>query len=268
MCRNFFCVGGFFVCALFATSAFAQVTDSRSKDHVFAQFALGRFPDGSYYRSTLIVATEASLANCDAKLVGLTVPGWGSDGSGGTFRLASTTAFIIVSDGKQGFQSGFLNLHCDQPVAAQVLYGDYSQSGNLISQATVFSSPAATMAQFVADYRESSQLGIALANTSTTTKTFVVAAFKLATSTTEAPQEITRTTVQLTTGSHTARFANELLQLPSDFVGLIRIWSDTAATADVYTIGLKYTGQAFTTIPALAGTSKPKPCSGCCGAKC
>src|SRR5262249_42657282 len=142
-------------------------------------------------------------------------------------------------------------LVCDTPVAAQVLFGYYSSSGNLISEATVFSAPPATSAQFWADGDGGSRLGIALVNGSTAAKTYVIAAFD------GKGQEVARTTVQVNAASQMARFAQDLLPLPPNFLGFIRVYSAGSDLSDVYAIGLKFTGGAFTTIPALALVSKP-----------
>jgi hypothetical protein len=37
----------------------AQVNDSSAPNHVFAQFADGRFSDGTYYRSTMMVSSDS-----------------------------------------------------------------------------------------------------------------------------------------------------------------------------------------------------------------
>src|SRR5690242_5216688 len=76
------------VVALGAGEIGAQVTDSSAPNHVFAQFADGRFSDGTFYRSTVIVSSDsASSINCTATLYGLTVAGFG-DGSTRGFTLA------------------------------------------------------------------------------------------------------------------------------------------------------------------------------------
>src|SRR6202008_3472921 len=110
-----------------------------------------------------------------------------------------------------------LTLNCSAPVTAQVLYSFFSSAGIVISEATVFSSPAASYAQLLTDQRNGSQLGIAIANNGTTTKDFVVVAID-ATDT-----EVGRRTLQLVAGSQIARFLNELINVPADFVGQVMI---------------------------------------------
>jgi hypothetical protein len=63
-------------------SSFASdVTDNRASVHVFAQFADGRFSDGSYYRSTVMIATDRLDTQCGITLLGMTAPGFGPTGS-------------------------------------------------------------------------------------------------------------------------------------------------------------------------------------------
>src|ERR1041384_4654129 len=89
------------VMVLAAGSLGAQVTDSSSPNHVFAQFADGRFSDGTFYRSTLMVASDsASSINCTAILYGMTVPGFG-DGATRTFSLVAGGWNIYKTPGSQ-----------------------------------------------------------------------------------------------------------------------------------------------------------------------
>jgi hypothetical protein len=100
------------------------------------------------------------------------------------------------------------------------------------------------------DQRSGSQLGIAIANNGSRTKEFVVIAID-ATDT-----EVGRRSVQLVAGSQIARFLNELINVPADFVGQVMIYTNSTDTLDVYAIGLKYTGAAFTTIPVTLRTPR------------
>src|SRR6202008_2382445 len=105
-----------------------------------------------------------------------------------------------------------LTLNCSAPVTAQVLYSFFSSAGIVISEATVFSSPAASYAQLLTDQRDGAQLGIAIANNGDTAKEFVIVAID-ATDT-----EIGRSTFQIARGSQTAKFLNELINVPANYV--------------------------------------------------
>src|SRR5687768_11355565 len=78
-----------FVIALAAGDLGAQVTDSSAPNHIFAQFADGRFSDGTFYRSTIMVSSDSlSAISCTANLQGLSVAGFGN-GTRRDFTVAS-----------------------------------------------------------------------------------------------------------------------------------------------------------------------------------
>src|SRR5438270_8560681 len=92
------------IIALAAGELGAQVTDSSAPNHVFAQFADGRFSDGTFYRSTLIVSSDSlSSINCTATLYGLTVAGFG-DGSTRNFSVVGGGWNVYRTPGTQTFQ--------------------------------------------------------------------------------------------------------------------------------------------------------------------
>jgi hypothetical protein len=238
------------VVALAAGELGAQVTDSSAPNHVFAQFADGRFSDGTFYRSTIMVSSDSlSSINCTASLHGLTVAGFG-DGTRRDFTVASGGWNIYRTPGSQNFRGGYVTLNCSASVTAQVLYASYASSGILLSEATVFSSPPATYAQLLTDQRNGAQLGIAIANNGITSREFVVVAIDA------SDTEVGRRSLQISGGSQIARFINELINVPADYVGQVMIYTNSSDTLDVYAIGLKYTGNAFTTIPVTVRTPR------------
>ena len=238
------------VFALAAGELPAQVTDSSATNHVFAQFADGRFSDGTFYRSTMMVSSDSlSPINCSSTLYGLTVSGFG-DGSTRNFSVAGAGWNIYRSPGSQSFQGGYVTLNCNAPVTAQVLYTFFSSTGVVLSEATVFSSPAASIAQLLTDQRNGAQLGIAIANNGSSTKEFVIVALD------SSATEIGRRSVQIPGRSQIARFLNELISVPFDYVGQVLISTNSADTLDVYAIGLRFTGSAFTTIPVTLRTPR------------
>jgi len=114
----------------------------------------------------------------------------------------------------------------------------------------VFSSPPASYAQLLTDQRNGAQLGIAIANNGNASKEFVVVAIDA------SDTEVGRTSLQISGGSQIARFINELINVPADYVGQVMIYTNSNDTLDVYAIGLKFTGNAFTTIPVTLRTPR------------
>ena len=171
-------------------------------------------------------------AACALQLHGFTVPGFGLNntiGPGG-WLIAST-------NGAQVFQSGYATLQCSASVEAQLLYSYYSSAGVKISEATVFSSPPASIVKVLTDEREGAHLGLAIANDSDQTTTYTI-------SVTGAPGA---GSVTLAPRSATAKFINQLVSgIPPSNVGQVVV-SSSNGTASI--IGLRYSGGIFTTVP-------------------
>lgn len=233
----------FFIGVVAVPNLAAQVTDNASISHVFAEFADGKFSDGSYYRSTTMVATDSiSNVSCTWTLYGLTVTGFG-DGTRLMFSLAPGGWDIRKTPAVQDFKAGYATLMCSGPVTAQILYTYFSSSGQVLSEATVFSSPAATIGQLLADQTNGSQLGIAIANHSDTMKDFIISAQTMSRAAGE-------TVIRIPARSQVARFLNEMIStIPPNFTGVVHVYSNSDDFDDIFMIGLKYTGNAFTTIP-------------------
>jgi hypothetical protein len=233
-----------FLCLLAVPNLAAQVTDNASTSHVFAEFADGKFSDGSYYRSTTMVATDStSSVSCTWTLYGLRVTGFG-DGTRLVFSLAPGSWDIRKTPAGQDFKAGYATLTCSRPVTAQILYTYFSASGQVLSEATVFSSPAATIGQLLVDQTNGSQLGIAIANHSDTTKNFLILAGSMS-------GDVRRETIiRIPARSQVAQFLNEMIPtIPQNFTGAVHVLSDSDDFDDIFVIGLRYTGIAFTTIP-------------------
>jgi hypothetical protein len=125
-------------------------------------------------------------------------------------------------------------------VDAQALYSFYAANGVKLSEATVFSSPAAQQVQVLADTRGGSRMGIAIANDSDQTNTYAITV-------SDVNGSIVGTATQtLAPRAAIARFVDELVSLPANYYGQV-IVSSTTGTASI--IGLRFTGSVFTTIP-------------------
>ncbi len=203
--------------------------------HVFPQFADGRMTDGTFYRTTLMISNPSSTsgANCTLQLHGLTVPGFGL-----SYPMGPSGWVIASTTGTQAFQSGYASLDClTAKVEAQLLYSFYAPNGTKLSEATVFSSVPVSTAWVIADHREGAQLGIAIANDTNLSVTYTISV-----------SGVSGTgTVPLPPKTSTARFINQFIPgIPANYVGVVQVTS-SSGTASV--IGLRYTGNAFTTIP-------------------
>ncbi|OLE46662.1 MAG: hypothetical protein AUI36_21850 [Cyanobacteria bacterium 13_1_40CM_2_61_4] len=205
--------------------------------HVFPQFADGRFSDGNYYRTTLMITNPSSTAgsNCTLQLRGLTVPGFSLN-----YTMGIGGWVISSTSGTQAFQSGYATLQCTTRVEAQLLYSFYAANGVKFSEATVFSSPAARTVQILSDSREGAQVGIALANDSDQVITYNIVVGDV------NGNIVGSATQALAARSSIAKFVSEFVTLPSNHYGQVIVGS---ASGSVSIIGLRFTGSIFTTIP-------------------
>ena len=111
-----------------------------------------------------------------------------------------------------------------------------------ISEATVFPSPASASLRVVADDRGNSRLGLAIANDSSQSVGYTVRAYDV------GGTIIGSAIVTVGANQNRAAFLDELMTLPSNYHGYVDILGNgNLASA----IGLTFTGNTFTTIPAV-----------------
>lgn len=209
--------------------------------HVFPQIADGRFSDGAYFRSTgiYINPTTAGPVGCGLQLHGMT-----SDGSS-TFQEAISPGGGLASatSGTQVLQTGYGTVSCSSAVNAEVLYSFYGGDGTKLSEATVFSSPPSKTVQILADTREGAQVGVAIANDSDQSNTYTISAFD------SNGQQVGSAPLTLAARTSVAKFISELMTtLPADYYGPVVV-SSTSSSGTASLIGLRFTGNVFTTIP-------------------
>jgi len=125
-------------------------------------------------------------------------------------------------------------------VDAQELYSYYAADGTKLSEATVFSSPAAKKVQILADSREGAQIGLAIANDSDQTNSYTIVV-------TDTSGNVLGSVPQtLGPRSSVAKFLTDFVTLPANYVARVTVSSDTG-TASI--IGLRYTGNVLRRSP-------------------
>jgi hypothetical protein len=225
---------------LFATSSVPAVTANTY--HIFPQFADGFLGDHSYFKTTVMISNPSGTtgANCSLQLHGVTLPGFSL-----SYNMAPNGWVIAATSGQGPYQSGYATLQCTFAVEAQLLYSFYTSSGAKISEATVFSSPAAASVQVLADERENAKLGFALANDSDQTVTYTV--------TITGAGVLGNGSITLGPRSASAQFVDDVVPgVPPGVLGQVLVSSSTGKAS---IIGLRFTGGVFTTIPqTLAGS--------------
>ena len=210
--------------------------------HVFPQFADGVLSDGSFYRTTLMISNPSATAavSCTLQLRGLSVPGFNL-----TYSMGANGWIIASTSGIQSFQSGYATLQCSSSVESQLLYSYYDASGAKLSEATVFSSPPATRVQVLGDNRGGAQIAIAIANDSDQSGIYTIAAYD---SDGNLVGSVNKT---FAARSSYAAFVNDLVSLPTGYYGQILVFGNNPNSL----IGLRYTGNVFTTIPGVVRSS-------------
>lgn len=222
-------------------SVAASISTTANTHHVFPQFADGKFTDGSSYRTTrMYINSSTATTNCTTLLRGVTTDGFGE------FDAPNVPpgGFIVSqTSGTQLFQAGYVTLDCpSSPVDAQELYSYYSSNGTKLSEATVFSSPAANKVQILADSREGAQIGLAVANDSDQTIPYSIVVTDTNGNTLNSVNQT------LAPRSSVAKFLTDFLSLPANYVGRVTVSSQSGALS---ILGLRYTGNVFTTIPEV-----------------
>jgi hypothetical protein len=207
-------------------------------NHVFPQVADGRFSDGSYFQSTLLVTNvSAGSSNCTLQLHGVSINGQSQI----SFTVSSFYTYVTPGN-TQALATGYASLQCSSKVEAQLLYSFYTSGGVKISEATVFSSPAATWLRILADYRGGSQLALAIANDSTQSAGYTVRVYDSNGNAIGQPVSLT-----LAAGHNNATYIDQLVTIPANYFGYVDVVA-TSGSASV--IGLRFTGSIFTTVPA------------------
>jgi M6 family metalloprotease-like protein len=207
--------------------------------HIFPQIADGYFGDGTYFQSTVTVTNSnpgTTTPNCVLQFHGLTI------GGQSTLSFGFSGAYVYTSPGTQALQTGYASLQCSSNVEAQLLYTEYSHTGTKISEATVFSSPLASSFRFIADERGGTQLGLAIANDSAATRKYTINIYSSSGSLIGSPE------ISLDPWKSRAVYLDQLATIPSNYLGIVDIIGSSGATASL--IGLRFTGDLFTTVPA------------------
>ena len=220
-----------------------QIT--RRDKYIFPQFAFG-----GGWESTLMVQSFGNGADCtfSAQDRFLTIrEHFGNLISGTSMRmpLGAYHWAILKTETPPGMaaSSGMAILDCDEEVSANTLFS-LRVEGSLVARAVV--EPAEEIrpggfAQLLADHRDGSRFGVAVANLSSQPITVDVRVTDV------NGQEIYTLPVNVPANAAQAFFVDELATIPADHVG----WVLIGATGSMYVQGLLVSeGGVITTIPA------------------
>ena len=211
--------------------------------HIIAQIADGFFADDSYYKTTFMVIPVLPLdtPTCSVRLYGLQVTLDSVTSDQFTIPFSRTDYWLAQTSANQALARGHATITCDDAVYAQALFSYYTADGSKIGEATGFSSAGgASRNRFFVDSTDGASLGIAIANNEPVPVTYDV----------EFSNNTSQITGLVTIPARTSNafFLNEVLSLPAGVSGIVEIKSRQSERFAA--LGLRYTGQVFTTIPA------------------
>jgi hypothetical protein len=234
-----------FIMSLFPTLAMAQVVSSTQ--HVFPWFVDGRVDAGASYRTELVISNPNSVyANCGLQLAGLRANFEALNGPvAGPISILNFAVFpagyeVLRTVGSQPLATGYAVLNCSVDVYAtsRFAFFDGGVNSSPIAEATAPSSFGNTIIEYVYDNRNGARLGIAIANPYPTPTVFALTVLGSLTG-------VWYLTVSA--GSVATRFLDEWVPLPANATGKVII-RDYYSSRNVYSIGLKYSGQTFTSV--------------------
>ena len=235
-------------------SVAAAQTSERPYVYIFPQFAFG-----GGWESTLMVQASDPSTSCEFGVVALTprhpysTPTMRDIAGNFVLRQSGSVPLnpggwtVLKTDSSEDdvVQSGSAWLTCSEVVSANTLFS-LKVGGSVVGEAVV--EPAQEIvggvaeAQFLADHRDGARIGVAVTNH---TAQPIAVSVRLADS---DGRRIASTTATLRPHGHHAFMLDELLTVPAGHTGQVTIGTELGASMRV--MGLRFTGQAFATIPA------------------
>lgn len=235
---------------LLASPLFAQT--------VFPQYVTGR-SGPLIYKSTLFVTSNDAFPLDCTFLVSVS-------SAGGrplvVFQLPPKSWRIVESDDTIPLTTGFATLRCvrtgtvipttvSTALSAQVIYTLADERAGILSQTAVYPATRYSIGiRLIVDQRSGARTGIAFL----TDATFPVQADIFAADATGAL--IGAATITIPPDRATARFVDEWIPLPVNYVGEVAIVA--RASVGIYAMGLRFDGAAFTSIGVTQGAFPPQ----------
>jgi len=221
------------------------------KSQIFPAFVDGTASDGTSYKSTLIIIPpfNADRPNCTLTTRGFSVAFESGEPRGTSFTFPIPAGGLVASrtNASQSLATGYATLTCDVEVYAELLVTFYAANGSKISEATVFSTEFESfLYKMIIDHRDGARLGLAIANNTDSDHTYDLRIV--------GNNGTRNASVTVPARRNRPVFADELTTIPVGTVGILTIQSRDLS--DFSVIGLRFTGAAFTTVPANYGNDR------------
>jgi len=214
---------------------------------VFPQVADGYFGDGTAYRSTLSLTNwSAGEVYCAADLYGMDVD-FGTGRSAAFDIVIPQNGFVSVrTNAELPIQTGYMTVDCDSDqIYGQLSYAAYDLYDFKTGEATVFPTEVQySEYRILADRRDGAELGVAIANDTDQETVYDLTLLDYDGTVVNTGQ------ITVPARSNAAAFLNQLL-LPGPPHGSVYMLEIASTDLSPFSaIGLQYTGQVFTTVPA------------------
>jgi hypothetical protein len=157
---------------------------------------------------------------------------------------------ILRTSAQSALKTGYAKLSCPGTVETELQFSLWDATANKLGEATITPATQGNSFQFLIDRRDGTRFGFSLANDSAIEGQFALIARD------QFNYEVNRTYDTIEPWSQVSQFVDEVLALPSDFVGSIELVG--TGGGQNYAVGLQYTGTVFTTIrPVVRNTPLP-----------
>jgi len=232
--------------AIFTLPALASGQVLSSTQHIFPWVVDGRVKSGATYHTEVVLSNpNSAFANCSLQLAGLSTRFQALNGPTPTVSVLNFFIFpfgyeILRTFDNTALASGYAVLNCGVPVYATTTFGLYSSDSAVTPslEAMVPSSLGGAEIEYVFDARRGTRLGIAIANPYASPAVFTLTVL----GTQNGVWALTLPAFGIVT-----RFLDELVPLQPNATGKVII-SEVYSSRLVYSIGLKYSESAFTSV--------------------
>jgi hypothetical protein len=222
--------------------------DGADSEHVFPQFLNGPLGGGVFYVSTLTVLpffTTGNAINCSLRTYGtlVSISGVGTTDTF-NFTLPANGGWYYIATSQTSpanLQAGYATLVCSDTVYANLDFNLYEQ-GRKTGGATVFSSGEWSEARYISDQTEvGARLALAIANNTDLSRTYRIQVHNT------SGTLVAQTTVSVPARRSLAKFLDEIV---SGTTGLLtRVTVESTDVSDFASVGLRFVGPTFTTLP-------------------
>ena len=228
-----------------ATDPAPANNDGARRSLIFPQVADGSFSDGTFFRTTISLASEwRSVVNCHLILYGMDADFGAGRESSFPLTVPAYGVMSVRTTGAGRLQSGYATVGCDRSISGQLTYATYDASGTKIAEATVFPTEFESFRySIIVDGDDGARLGLAIANNTDLLRTYDLTLWD------QSGGTVSTGSATVPARSNSARFLDELISPPpaSGIVYLLEIRSSDYSRFSM--IGIRVTGSVLSTVP-------------------